>query len=291
MNFDVAVLHRSIGNRVRAQGARLFVDMDELPGQELHATWSLQSQNCDIRGERDVLDELRAVDDRATVFDGDISARAANARKEGAQLNLSRAQANLRVCRQLTLPAGDRANLAMTVAAGCGSRNPVSFETLEHGLVSVDFKDPSVKSDAGHGRRLFTQNVGTQALELGSDGLDMMRRNVEFGERRTEVFDHGVEVRVVEALFDQFSMRGSHVLTGIVVGATESHREKGGLLGSLILHVGGLKEVRDALITEDLAVEDVYSGLNGGGASEDLVQRLLVGRWGAHTFCMIFARC
>lgn len=109
---------------------------------------------------------------------------------------------------------------------------------------------------------LSTQDVGAKAFKLRGDGLNMLGGNLEFREGGAEMFHNGVEMRVIEALIDQLGMSRAHVLSGVVIGASKRHGEKGGLLCTLIVHVGGLKEVRDRIIGQDLSVEDVYSGLN-----------------------------
>jgi hypothetical protein len=52
----------------------------------------------------------------------------------------------------------------------------------------------------------------------------------------------------------------------------KGHRQKGLLLANLPIHINALEKVADAVIAQNLPVENVYRGVNGGLSAQLFVQ-------------------
>lgn len=153
--------------------------------------------------------------------------------------------------------------------------NTVALETFKYSFAALDLKRLPVKADTWHTESsLSAQDVGTKKLELVSDGLNVFCRNVQLCQRGSEMADNRVKVGIVETVLDQIGMSIAHVLAAVVVRATERHREKGRLFVALRFHIRGLEEVGDGVVRQDLSIEDVYRGLDCGGAAKGFVQGL-----------------
>ena len=60
----------------------------------------------------------------------------------------------------------------------------------------------------------------------------------------------------------------AQILAGVVFGSAEGHRQKRLLLGDLVLHVGVVKELFNAVVIQDLAVEDADGERDRGLAAD-----------------------
>lgn len=119
--------------------------------------------------------------------------------------------------------------------------------------------------ERGHG--LFTEDVGAGCFGEGGYFADEGGGDAEFGEAGSEMFDDGIEVRVVEAAGDEVGVATAHILAGVSDRPSENHGEEGLLFGDLSVHVDSFEKVRDARVGEDFAVEEIDGGFDGGGAA------------------------
>jgi hypothetical protein len=121
---------------------------------------------------------------------------------------------------------------------------------------------------------LPVQNVGAGGFSGCSDLLDEVIWRSYFFQTGRQEFQDGVKVRVVQATLNEVGMPCAHVFSGVSNRSTEYHREEGLLFGDLPIHVHIIEEVTDAIVGQNLAVEDIYCGVNGGLTAKLFVERL-----------------
>ena len=95
----------------------------------------------------------------------------------------------------------------------------------------------------------------------------------ELQDCRVTCLTPGVEKVTLGLATMEVEVAATHVLAGVLGGAAEDHGEEGLLLGGLSVHVDVVEESADAVVGEDLAVEDVDGGLDGGGAAKLFINR------------------
>ena len=80
---------------------------------------------------------------------------------------------------------------------------------------------------------------------------------------------HGnhIEMGIIEAVVDEIHMGVAQILAGVIVGSAKHHGEEGFLLGALLVHVDGIEDLTDAVVVEDLTIERVDGGIDGGLAT------------------------
>jgi len=155
--------------------------------------------------------------------------------------------------------------LTGTGAAGVGDGNARAEEGIERRFAGGDGDGLALPVERGHG--LPTEDVGAGGFGEGGDFADQTGSDAKFGEAASEMFDDGIEVRVIEAAGDQMGVAAAQVLAGVGDRSAEDHGEEGLLLGDLAVHVDAFKEVRYSRVGEDLAVEEIDGGFDGGSAA------------------------
>ena len=88
--------------------------------------------------------------------------------------------------------------------------------------------------------------------------------SANFAQALTKQFDDCIYVRIIQSFCEQASMPGAHVFSRIGDRTSEYHGQKCLLLGDLVIHVDIVEKGTDTIVGEDLAVEDVNSGVNRG---------------------------
>src|SRR3989344_4417378 len=116
---------------------------------------------------------------------------------------------------------------------------------------------------------------GEQVAGLGAHLAFTADSRVAVDEAYRQAIAHGATAirAVVPPAGHQACVAAAHVLARVGVGPAERHDQEGALLPDLLLHVHAIEEVRDAVVRQHLAVEDVDSGLHGGGSADAFIER------------------
>jgi hypothetical protein len=179
----------------------------------------------------------------------------------------------------------DEAGLAGSGFAGVRDVGAVAEKAIEHRLVLKGRKSLPFEVNVRH--ELTVQNVVPGAFRDGRNLGDEGRGDAEFGEALAEEFDDGIEVGVVQTAGDEGLVAAAHVGAAVVVGAAERHGEEGLLFTDLAVHIDAVKEVADAVVRQNLAIEKVDGGVDCGLTAKLLIEIVLLRRKGsAHKLCI-----
>ena len=90
-------------------------------------------------------------------------------------------------------------------------------------------------------------------------------------QRRAQVIDHHVDVKVAQAALDEMRVCLPHVLTGVVVRAAQHHGQKGLLLRPLPVHVYIVEVAGYPVVHQHPSVKDIHGFFDGGCAAEIVI--------------------
>lgn len=256
------------GDGVTAGESGGGVESDVLSGAELDGLVRLEADAEDIGAE-----EFK-VDDGGSGLgigsgggDSEVLGGLADAGQEVASGLQGRLESRLSGRRDWTIDSAVETGAARAGLAGMWRLHAGAEQSVENGFILNERDLKVAVSYNRHRRELAVQNVGAGGFSDGGNLGNQRLRNAQFGEGLAEEFNDGIDVRIIESTADETGVAGAHILAAVVGGSAEDHGEEGFLLADLLIHIDVIEEMGDAIVGEDLAVEDIDRSVDGGSSA------------------------
>jgi hypothetical protein len=115
----------------------------------------------------------------------------------------------------------------------------------------------------------FVQYRSSLTFQAFSDFLGILRFDSNFFQGGAKVLEEQVEVRMVQTVVSRLGMSVMHILPCIHSSA-EEHGNEHSLPGPEVRHVNSLKELAQAIILQELVVEEFSSSLDSATSPDQL---------------------